>query len=166
MQHASIHRLASHKQENSTWNQIARFWKNNWYKRHFGNLKLREYQISNDQIWRTCIFKKDNKQVEMNQGVCTNEGSLTRRVLDSIRWYMIVVVTNVAYLFVVWCKDLSQRNDLFELSPSTKRLRLNESDNLRQCPSIAQLSHQDKSQFNNHSLTTSSYRVNSNQDNL
>ncbi len=102
----------------------------------------------------------------MDQGACTNEGSLARRVPDSIRWYVTAVVKDAAYLSVVWCKDLSQRNGLFELSPSTKRLRLDEGDNLRQCPSVAQLSHQDKSQFNNHSSTTSSHRANSSQDNL
>lgn len=85
---------------------------------------------------------------------------------DSIRWYVTAAVTDAAYLSVVWCKDLSQRNGLFELSPSTKRLRLDEGDNLRQCPSVAQLSHQDKLQFNNHGSTTLSHRANSSPDNL
>ncbi len=102
----------------------------------------------------------------MDQGACTNEGSLARRVPDSIQWYVTATVTDAAYLSVVWCRDLSQRKGLFELSPSTKRLQLDEGDNFRQCPSVAQLSHQDKSQFNNHSSTTSSYRANSSQDNL
>lgn len=83
---------------------------------------------------------------------------------------MTAAIKDAAYLSIVWCNNLSQRNGLFELSlePSTKRLRLDEGDNLRQWvgPSVAQLSHQDKSQSNNHGSTTSSHRANSSQDNL
>ena len=84
---------------------------------------------------------------------------------------MTAAVKDAAYLSIVWCKHLSQRNALFEpsLEPNTKRRRLAEGDILHLWggSSVAQLSqHQDKSQFDNHVSTTSSHRANSSRDNL